>query len=59
MKKNRKERKEKTFPRFTKEQLEVIDSLRGPYGAERSQVISTIVVMWLHEQKMLLKIKKE
>ncbi len=52
-KKLNKERKEKTFPRFTKEQLEVIDSLKGSYGAERSQVISTIVIMWLHEQNML------
>ena len=51
----KREKREKTFPRFTEEQLRVIDSLRGSYGEERAQIISTIVVMWLHEQGLLKK----
>ena len=37
-------------PRFTPEQITAIDSLIGPLGADRSNVVSHIVVSWLYRE---------
>lgn len=39
----------RTSPRFTVKQIGVIDKLIGPYGRSRSEVVKTLVVMWLEQ----------
>ena len=44
-----KKKRDKGYPRFTKEQFKILDSFIGPYGTSHANVISTIVIMWLQE----------
>lgn len=45
-------------PRFTSHQISAIDSLIGKLGADRSNVVSQIVVMWLYGEGHLNNINK-
>lgn len=42
-----KEETTRTSPRFTVRQMKVIDTLIGAYGKNRSDVVKTLVIMWL------------
>ena len=41
--------------KFTKEQLDLISSLKGILGGTNSEVVRTIVMSWLSEKSMLTK----
>lgn len=42
-------------PRFTSYQIKIIDSLVGKIGTNRSDVVSKLIIMWLHEKGYLSK----
>lgn len=43
----------RTSPRFTAEQISAIDRLVGSFGKNRSDVIKTLVIMWLTQNGKL------
>ncbi|MEM0135226.1 MAG: hypothetical protein QXU18_08395 [Thermoplasmatales archaeon] len=43
----------RTSPRFTTTQINVIDRFIGSYGRTRSEVIKTIVIMWMTKNGQL------
>ena len=45
----------KIHVKFTKEQLDLISSLKGVLGGTNSEVVRTIVMAWLSEKSMLSK----
>ena len=44
----------RTSPRFTNEQISAIDKLIGSFGKNRSDVIRTVVIMWLEQNGQLI-----
>ncbi len=45
----------KVHVKFTKEQLNIVSSLKGVLGGTNSEVVRTIVMAWLSEKSMLSK----
>lgn len=44
---------------FTKDQLDILDSLTGIIGSNRPDTVNKIVVMWLNEKYKLDELKKQ
>lgn len=52
------QKRKRISPRFTTDQIKSIDSLIGILGADRSNVVSHIVVTWLYNEGHLNNINK-
>ncbi len=43
----------RTSPRFTLRQIRAIDDLIGTFGKNRSDVVKTLVIMWLTQNRKM------
>ena len=44
---------EKAYSSFTRDQIKIIDSLIGKYGANRADVVRAITICWLENNNLL------